>query len=114
MRIAEVADEIKGRIVCGNDFADRDVSRACASDLLSDVLTLNKHGILLITGLSNLQTIRVAEVAEIFCIVLVRNKKASPDMIKLAEESKIVIIESPRSMFAVSGMLSKAGIEPMY
>ncbi len=114
MKIAEIAAAINGRMVCSAALAGREVKRAFASDLMSDVLTLNKNGILLITGLSNLQTIRVAEVAEISCILLVRNKKASPEMIHLAEENKIVIIESEKSMFAVSGALYQSGIEPVY
>ena len=114
MKISEVATAINGRVVCSASLTDHEVKRACASDLLSDVLTLNKHGILLITGLANLQTVRVAEVAEIPCILLVRNKKASPEMIRIAEENKIVIIESERSMFNASGSLFQAGIQPVY
>jgi hypothetical protein len=114
MKISEVASTVNGKIVCSANLAEREIRRACASDLLSDVLTLNKHGILLITGLSNLQTVRVAEVAEIACILLVRNKKASPEMIRIAEENKIAIIESERSMFFASGVLFKGGLEPLY
>ncbi len=114
MKIKEVAEIVEGKIVCAARQGEREIKRAFSCDLMSDVLTLNKNGILLITGLSNLQTIRVAEVSDISCILLVRNKKASDEMIRLAEECNIAIIESAKSMFSVCGRLYKAGIEPVY
>jgi hypothetical protein len=51
---------------------------AFASDLMSDVLTLKNDNLVLITGLATLQTIRTAEMADINCIIFVRNKKVSP------------------------------------
>ncbi len=50
---------------------------ACAfgSDLMSDVLTLEDHDLLLITGLANPQTIRTAEMADIKMIIIARGKE---------------------------------------
>jgi hypothetical protein len=48
------------------------VQCAFASDLMSDVLTLDCNGVLLVTGLCNMQTIRTAEMADVSCILFVR------------------------------------------
>ena len=114
MKIAEIVDLIGAKVVCGMELLERDIQHAFSSDLLSDVLTLNRSGIMLITGVANLQTIRTAEMAEVSCILLVRNKKSNEEMIKLAEANRLVIVESSGSMFGISGKLYEAGIKPLF
>lgn len=114
MKVADILNVIKGKVICGQDRLDTEITHAFSSDLLSDVLTINKVGILLITGVANLQTIRTAEMAEVSCVMLVRNKKANPEMIYLAREIGLVILESPISMFGASGKLYQCGIQPLY
>ena len=101
-------------MVCGDNLLERDIMNAFSSDLLSDVLTINKAGIMLITGVANLQTIRTAEMAEVSCVLLARNKKANDEMVRLANDNRLVILESPQSMFGISGKLYQAGIKPLY
>lgn len=114
MKLSDVADIIGGKILNNADYIEKEVKCAFASDLMSDVLTIDTDGLLLITGLANMQTIRTAEMADIDGIVFVRNKKPTQEMIKLAEENNIVLIESPLSMFNVSGKLFQAGINPLF
>lgn len=114
MRIKEIIETLDATVVCGNDNPDRQIDFGFASDLMSDVLTLQTNNILLITGLANLQTIRTAEMADISCILFVRNKKVTPDIIQLAKENGIVLMESPFSMFKACGMLFGAGLKPVY
>jgi len=81
---------------------------------MSDVLTLDEHRIVLITGLANVQLIRTVEMADIPVVLLSRNKNASPDMIELAKETGIILLETPYSIFRTSGILYKNGLEPVY
>ncbi|MHC1705336.1 MAG: DRTGG domain-containing protein [Tenuifilaceae bacterium] len=114
MKLKDVVEIIKGRVVCGSDKLDREVEFAFASDLMSDVLTVQLDNMLLLTGLANIQAIRTAEMSDISCVVFVRNKKVSPDMIKLGEESGIVLVECSCSMFKTSGVLYKNGLKPVF
>lgn len=114
MRINEVVNIIEGKVVCGNVELDMDVKRGFASDLMSDVLTLDTDDVLLITGLANLQAIRTAEMSDISCIVFARNKKVSEEMRNLAEESNIILIECAGSVFKTAGKLYGAGIKPVF
>ncbi|MGM0409109.1 MAG: hypothetical protein ACQERU_14100, partial [Bacteroidota bacterium] len=81
---------------------------------MSDVLTLDTDNILLITGLANLQAIRTAEMSDISCIIFARNKKITQDMIDLAAENNMVLIECACSVFKTAGELYKAGINPVF
>lgn len=114
MKISEILHITGGTLKCGEEKLHLEISHAFSSDLLSDVLTINRSGIMLITGAANLQAIRTAEIAEVSCILFARNKKVTDEMIRLAEENGLVIIESPRSMFGISGMLYQEGIKPLY
>jgi predicted transcriptional regulator len=114
MIISEIANKINGRIVCCENKVSGEVEYAFSSDLMSDVLKVEKENVLLITGLANLQAIRTSEMSDINCIVFARNKKINSDIIKLAKENGIILIESPFSVFRISGELYKAGIKPLF
>lgn len=114
MDIKQIVEIIEGTVVCGEGSSDVVVDKAFASDLMSDVLTLNTNSLLLITGLANLQTIRTAEMADIKNILLVRNKKPSADMLRLAEEEGMNVITTGKSMFSTCALLANAGLKPVY
>jgi len=113
MKISEIAGFINAKIVCYCKD-DRDVTKAFASDLMSDVLTLETDNTLLITGLANVQAIRTAEMSDINCIVFARNKKVNEDMKQVARENDIVLLETPFSVFKTSGILYQKGIKPIF
>jgi predicted transcriptional regulator len=113
MKLSLIIELLNARVVSGNDEGEV-VEKGFCSDLMSDVLTLDTDKMLLITGMANLQTIRTAEMADIHCVLLVRNKKASKEMIKLACESEIIILETVMSSFRCCGILYNAGLKPVY
>lgn len=114
MRIEDISAVIDGKIVNSVSLNDKVFRQAFSSDLMSDVLTLKQDSLLLITGLVNPQTIRTAEMADISCIIFVRNKRVSPEMARIAEEAGIALMECRYSMFKTSGLLYQAGINPVY
>ena len=114
MKLKEVAAILNAEVICGQSRLERDVEAVFASDLMSDVLTIDSDKLLLLTGLVNIQTIRTSEMSDIRNIVLVRNKKASPEMIALAEENRIVIMQCSYSMFKTCGLLFTNGLNPVY
>jgi predicted transcriptional regulator len=113
MTISNINELIKGKtITFGKNEEDY---RVCfASDLMSDVLRIDTDNLMLLTGLANMQAIRTAEMADISCIILARGKKATNEMIELAEENEITIIESPYSMFHIAGILYNNEIKPLF
>jgi len=114
MLLRDICSLVNGHTVCGEDELGREVLQACASDLMSDVLTLKNGGFLLLTGLANIQAVRTAEMADARCLLLCRGKKASVDMVGLAKEAGMVIIESPHSVFKCAGLLYEAGLKPLF
>ncbi len=114
MKVEDIAKMLDARIVWGAEQGNYEIEVAFASDLMSDVLTLKNDHVLLITGLANTQTIRTAEMSDIKCIVFARNKKVSDEMLRLAEENEIIIVECRYSVFKTCGILYQAGVKPIY
>jgi len=115
VKVSEIVKTTGGSIVSRNsDTTARTVQYAFASDLMSDVLTLTVDSVLLITGLASLQTVRTAMIADISCILLVRNKQITDDMLALAEDNDIVLLRTDVSMFRASGLLYSAGLRAVY
>ncbi len=109
-----LVEKLKGQLVTKPPDKSTMPEFAFASDLMSDVLTIEDQNPMLITGLSNLQTIRTAEMADISLIILARGKKTSNEMIDLANENNITIIETAFSVFKTSGILYSEGIKPIF
>jgi len=114
MKVDDISSVLNGEIVCCSGKSKQELTHAFASDLMSDVLTVNCNELLLITGLANVQTIRTAEMSDIDCIVFVRNKSVSSEMKDLAEELGMILVTCPMSMFRASGELYKAGMKPVF
>lgn len=110
MKLREVIDILDAEIIVGEDSLDLEVKTAFGADLMSDVLAFAKAGSLLLTGLTNTQVIRTANVLDIAAIILVRAKKPSSDTIALAKELKIPLLSTKYILFETAGRLYAKGI----
>ena len=112
MKISEIASLLDAEILCCEESVSHEVHSACGSDMMSDVLAYVKDQAVLITGRVNPQVIRTAEMMDMRCIVFVRNKKPSDEMLALAKESDIVILATSKRMFEACGLLYTGGLAP--
>ena len=110
MILKEVLRIIEGRIISSQVDLDTDVSMACGADLLSDVLSFTHAGTLLMTGLTNPQVIRTAEMADIAAIVFVRGKLPPEATVSLAESKHIPLLASKYTMYETCGRLYREGL----
>ena len=83
---------------------------ACGADLMSDVLAFTHAGTLLMTGLTNPQVVRTAEMAGIVAIVFVRGKLPPPETIALAQDKDIPLLASKYTMYETCGRLYQIGL----
>jgi hypothetical protein len=94
------------------DREDMEVETACGADLMSDVLAFSHGKTLLLTGLTNPQVIRTAEMTDIDVICFVRGKKPTDATLKLAGEKNIKLLVSSKSLFECCGLLYMNDIKP--
>jgi predicted transcriptional regulator len=110
MTIGEIAKLLNADILSARESVDKEVQTACGSDLMSDVLAFVKNQSVLITGLTNAQSVRTSEMMDIACIVIVRGKTPTDEMIDLAERSGIAILNTDYSQFTACGILYTNGL----
>ena len=110
MKISEIQELLNAEIVCGEESLDREVSSACGSDMMSDVLAYVKDQAVLLTGLVNSQVVRTAEMMDMVCVVFVRSKCPTEEMIALARESNMVLLKTTKRMYEACGKLYASGL----
>ena len=111
MKVFEIIELLQGELITGEELLDTEITSACGSDMMSDVLSYVKNQGLLLTGLTNPQSVRTAEMMDMHCIVFVRGKKPDQDTIRLAKERDIILIATSMPMFQACGLLYKNGVD---
>ncbi|MGB9858189.1 MAG: hypothetical protein ACPLKX_08730 [Dictyoglomaceae bacterium] len=115
MKAKEIVKLIEGEVLAGEHLLDKvDIKRGFSADLMSDVLALvecKNKDVVLITGITNSQIVRTAEMLDIPMIIVARGKLVPQDTIKLAEENGIILVRTKHIVFVVSGILFQHGIE---
>lgn len=112
MKISQIASLLEADVLCSESHLDCEVNSACGSDMMSDVLAYVKDQAVLLTGLVNAQVVRTADMMDMRCIVFVRNKKPSEEMLELASESGIVVMTTQYRMYEACGLLYSNGLRP--
>uniref|UniRef100_A0A7C3MI15 DRTGG domain-containing protein n=1 Tax=Dictyoglomus thermophilum TaxID=14 RepID=A0A7C3MI15_DICTH len=116
MKAREIVELINGKVLAGENLLDEvDIKKAFAADLMSDVLamvTSNEKDVVLITGITNSQIVRTAEILDIPMIIVCRGKVVPKEVVELSKEKGIILISTDKIVFEVSGILYNKGIVP--
>ncbi len=110
MKISQISELLNAKVLCCEDLLDSEVCSACGSDMMSDVLAFVKNQAVLLTGLVNPQVIRTAEMMDMHCVVFVRGKEPSDEMLSLAKDCEIVVMTTAFRMFEACGKLYTHGL----
>jgi serine kinase of HPr protein (carbohydrate metabolism regulator) len=110
MKISAIKDLLEAEVVCNEEGLSRHVYSACGSDMMSDVLAFVKDQAVLLTGLVNSQVIRTAEMMDMNCVVFVRSKMPTAEMIELAKDSGIVLLTTTKRLYEACGILYSNGL----
>lgn len=111
MKVDVIRDLLDAEVVCCADMLSTEVYSACGSDMMSDVLAFVKEQAALLTGLVNPQVVRTAEMMDMHCIIFVRGKRPTLDMIEMAEDRDMVMLCTDLEMFTACGKLYGGGLK---
>ena len=110
MDLYNVQKLLQAKVLTGSELMHRQIESCCGSDMMSDVLAYVKDQAVLLTGLVNSQVIRTAEMMDMNCIVFVRSKMPTAEMIELARDSGIVLLATNKRMYEACGLLYSNGL----
>ena len=110
MTLIEILDIVNASAITHSVPLQKTVDNAYCADLMSDVLSFSITKSLLVTGLTNAQVIRTAEMAAIEVIIFIQGKRPDSQTIKLADEKHIPLLVTDLSMFDTCGRLYEKGL----
>ena len=110
MTLKEIKELLQAEVIIGDESLDDEIKFAGGSDLMSDVLAFGKPGILLLTGLSNAQSVRTANIIDAKAIVYVRGKRPDKMGIEIARENGIPLLSTKFMMYTACGLLFSHGL----
>ncbi len=112
MKLREVAAILDATIISGEEQVDMEITNVCASDLMSDVLAFGAPRVLLLTGLTNAQSIMTADVADVAAVAYVRGKRPENGTVELARQKGIPVLTCDLAMFEACGRMYERGLVP--
>lgn len=110
MKLVQIQSILKAEVISGAEGLEAEIVGVCACDLMSDVLSFAPPGAVLLTGLTNPQIVRAAEMAELAGVCVVRGKRPDPDTVALASEKGIPLLSTRHSLYEACGLLHAAGV----
>lgn len=110
MNLKEIIDLVDGIPLNPQVDLNVKIRGGIGADLMSDVLAASQPKAVLLTGLTNPQVVRTAQIAEFRAIIFVRGKQPHPETIAIATQENMPLISSPFGMFELCGRLQRAGL----
>ena len=110
MMLNEISKILEAELIGNVNDLNKEIKMVYGSDLMSDVLAFVESDSLLLTGSTNIQIVRTAEIADVTGICIVRGKKPQEETVKLADEKKIPLLVTKLSMYESCGRLYKEGL----
>ena len=110
MKLYEAKEILKAKVATGEEKLDMVLNAGAGSDLMSDLLRGSKEGVLVLSGLNNIQVIRTAVIAGVSALVLVRGKEPDEEMKAQAKEHGLPVLSTPFTMFTACARLFGAGL----
>jgi len=110
MMLADIAAALDCATLTPQDGVG-DIDTVVASDGMSEILAFHTPGAVMLTGLTNIQSVRTAVVADVHAIIYVRGKRPAEAAIALAHEKGIPVLSTKLGMFESCGILYERGLK---
>ncbi|MDP4091764.1 MAG: AraC family transcriptional regulator [Bacillota bacterium] len=110
MTVRELTEKLNLKPVTAKAGLDKQVTGLYICDLLSWVMSHAGSSNAWITVLTNLNTVAVALLTEISCIIIPEGIKAEETMVKRAETEDIAVLETDDDAYSICCKAYKAGI----
>lgn len=108
MTVDKLKEELNLTYLCCENIAQKKEIDGCyCGDLLSWVMSRAESGNIWLTVMGNVNSIGVAVLADISCIILTENAPLDDDARKRAEENEVVILTTNKNSYEIASEISK-------
>jgi len=111
MKLSEIQALLRCEVLTGEDDLSVDIQQVVASDGMSEILAFARSRELMITGLTNIQSIRTADIAGVSAVLYCRGKRPDKKVIEFAQQKQIPVLATSMVMFDICGILYARGLK---
>jgi predicted transcriptional regulator len=111
MTLGEIRDLLQCEVLTQGDDLQVDVTQVVASDGMSEILAFARSKELMVTGLTNIQSIRTADIAGVSAVIYCRGKLPDQKVVDFAREKHIPVLVTGMGMFDICGVLYGKGLK---
>ncbi|MBQ3604187.1 MAG: hypothetical protein IJA02_10125 [Clostridia bacterium] len=107
MTVKNLIDEFSLEVICHGELAEeKQVTGGYCGDLLSWVMSRAKEGDCWLTVMGNVNSVGVAVLADVACILLTENSAFDDDALRRAEQNNVIVLRSDKNAFELAGKLA--------
>lgn len=107
MTVKTIAEQLGFIFLCGESLAERPVSGCYCGDLLSWVMSRAQKGDVWLTVMGNINSIGVAALVELACIVLTENAAFDLPALEKAKQNDIIVLRAEKNTYQTAAAISK-------
>lgn len=111
MRLDDIRDLLRCEVLTEGDDLSADVQSVVASDGMSEILAFARFGELMVTGLTNIQAIRTADISGVSAVVFCRGKRPDGKVVDFAKKKGIPVLVTKMVMFDICAVLYNKGLK---
>lgn len=107
MTVKDLSNALSLTYLCGEEFADeRNINGCYCGDLLSWVMSRAKQDNIWLTVMGNINSVGVAVLADLACIILTENASLDEDAKNKAEMNDVIILSTPETTYKIAARFS--------
>ena len=110
MTVAKVMEALGLKLLTKDVCLEGEVTGGCVCDLLSVVMAEGEAGMAWITVQTHLNVLAVACLHDFSCVVIPENIQVPEETVKKAQEEGIPLYSSPKTAYALGGILHELGV----
>ena len=106
MDVKELIEKLDLRVLCGEEL-DRKITGCYCGDLLSWVMSRAQEGDVWLTVMGNINSVGVAVLADVACIVLTENAALDADALNRAKQNDVIILQTDKNSYQMAAAISR-------
>ena len=106
MDVRKLTEELNLKVLCGEEL-NKEISGCYCGDLLSWVMSRANEGDVWLTVMGNINSVGVAVLADVACIVLTENAALDSDALNRAKQNDVIILQTDKNSYQMAAAISK-------
>lgn len=106
MDVKKLTEELNLKVLCGEEL-NKEISGCYCGDLLSWVMSRANEGDVWLTVMGNINSVGVAVLADVACIVLTENAALDSDALNRAKQNDVIILQTDKNSYQMAAAISK-------